>query len=124
MKIMLHVPSCLAIAGYLLFAGCIKDPTSPNNPKPEWLLEKITTTDGYQDDNGALPFYSSVVNSSSFLPRMSQNNWTRTSNGQWSGPRIITLNAQGLVERTALPHGITVPERFYYKTYYQYRRAD
>lgn len=286
MKIMLQVPACLAIAGYLLLAGCIKDPTSPNNPKPEWLLEKITTTDAYQDDNG-VPIYSKYVREYSYrrnkpwrcitssnfysedtmnldvltidtfyydqrgrvklqsyysvllqrnmyvvnyfyngneklpmkvevvrndngtsgtseytysdtavreisvnykggfdttififdirgnyvlkylhreylppgykseeysrydntpnpgrffnvenalpfalgtngsgLPRLSQNNWTSTSAGGWDGPRIITLNAQGLVERTALPHSMSVPERLYYKTYYQYRRAD
>lgn len=65
MKIMLQVLSCLAIAGCLLFAGCIKDPTSPNNPKPKWLLEKISITDGYQDDNG-VPIYSKTVREFSY----------------------------------------------------------
>lgn len=287
MKIMLLVPTCYAIAGCLLLAGCVKDPTSPNNPKPKWLLEKISITDGYRDPNdgeiyvksvleysyrnnkpwrrvqyygkndtinldvtsidsfyydqqgrvkemskysailqkhmyvkkytyngndklpvreeitgnynggpyntyinrfiysdtvilqisdnkkdgfdtltftfdirgnfvsmryptgpryalysqydntpnparffnveNALPFEFESYNGSS---RFSQNNWTVASRsigsfgGLFDGPCTITLNAQGLVEKTAIPHGYTVPERYYYKTYYQYRRAE
>lgn len=88
-----------------------------------WAYDNAPNPGRFLNVENALPFHLNF-DARADLPRFSKNNWTRTRDSQWDGFRIITVNSSGLTIQTALPHHYSVPERFYYRTRYEYRHAN